>query len=144
MVFVGTFAKWELLIGIGVALIGAVAICVVEHADNSHFRPEIAELAQFVFVPWLLVQGTYEILMVSLRDLLGGRKAVSAFRVARFVGGEPLDAHDTARRVLAVGLTTMAPNFIILGINASRDQLLFHQIERSGVPKMTKNLGAEA
>jgi hypothetical protein len=46
--------------------------------------------------------------------------------------------------VLAVAYTTMSPNFIVLGINTKEKGLVFHQIERSGVPKMTKNLGAIA
>lgn len=144
LLFVGTFNQWELLVGAGVALIGALAICVVEMAEDSHFRPRAQDLAQIVFVPWLLLQGTYEILMVSLRDLLGGRKAISAFRVAQFQAGEVCDPQDTGRRVLATAYTTMAPNFIVFGINTPERQLLFHQIERSGVPKMTKNLGAVA
>jgi hypothetical protein len=144
MVFVGTFSKWELLVGIGVAAVGAIALCVVEHAEDAHFLPRLRDLLQIAYVGWLLLQGTYEILWVSLRDLFGGRKAVSAFRVAPFQAGALLDSHDTARRVLAVGYTTMAPNFIILGINTPETQLLFHQIERSPVPQMTKNLGAMA
>ncbi len=144
MVFVGTFEWWELLIGIGVALTGAVAICVAERAEDSHFRPRLGDLIQLVFVPWLLVEGTYEILWVSLRDLMGGRKAESLFRVGKFEAGEVCDPHDTARRVLAVAYTTTAPNFIVLGINTHEKQLLFHQIEKSGVPTMTKNLGAVA
>lgn len=143
MVFVGTFSKWELLVGIGAAIVGGVAVWVVERADNSHFSPRISHLLQSVFLPWALLQDTYIILIVSLRDLLGGRKAVSAFRIVKFEAGDSRDPHDTARRVLAQGLSTMTPNFIALGINTNQKQLLFHQIERTAVPKLAKNLGAE-
>ena len=101
-------------------------------------------MLQAIYIPWLLIQGTYEILWVSVRDLLGGRKAVSAFRIVGFEAGQLYDVHDTARRVLAVAYTTMAPNFIVLGVNTNKNNLVFHQIERSGVPQMTKNLGAIA
>ncbi|HZP62746.1 MAG TPA: hypothetical protein VFB28_04960 [Terriglobales bacterium] len=144
LVFVGTFSKWEILVGLGVAVVGGIALCVVENAADSRFRPRAKDLLQAVYVPWLLVQGTYEILRVALRDLLGGPKAVSAFRIAAFEAGQFCDPEDTARRVLAVVYTTMAPNFIVLGINTPQRQLVFHQIERSGVPQMTKNLGAVA
>lgn len=144
LVFVGTFSRWELLIGAGVTVLGGVAIAVVERADDAHFRPRLRDLVQAVFIPWLLIQGTYEILWVSVRDLLGGRKAVSAFRIVGFEAGELDDVHATGRRVLAVAYTTMAPNFIVLGVNTNQQNLVFHQIERSGIPKMTKNLGAIA
>lgn len=144
LVFVGTFSRWELLVGAGVAVIGGVAVLVVERADDAHFRPRWEDLLQAVFIPWLLIQGTYEILWVSIRDLLGGRKAASAFRIVHFEAGSVRNLQATARRVLAVAYTTMAPNFIVLGINTNQKELLFHQIERSGVPKMTQNLGAVA
>jgi hypothetical protein len=133
-----------LLVGIGVAAVGAIALCVVEHAEDAHFLPRFRELLQIAYVPWRLLQGTYEIFWAALRDLLGGRKPDSAFRVVAFEAGAVLDPHDTARRVLAVAYTTMTPNFIILGINTPEKQLLFYQIERSPVPQMTKNLGAMA
>jgi hypothetical protein len=37
----------------------------------------------------------------------------------------------------------MAPNFIVIGIDDDQAQMLFHQIERSSVPKMTQRLGAQ-
>jgi multisubunit Na+/H+ antiporter MnhE subunit len=144
LVFVGTFAAPEMLIGAGASLLSALALCIVERAEPAHFRPRLRDVAQLVYVPWLLVQGTFEILQVSLGDVFGGRKAISAFRVARFAAGEPRDSADTGRRVLAVLGTTMAPNFVILGINTDNHDLLFHQIERGPVPQITKNLGAQA
>lgn len=144
LVFVGTFSRWELLVGAGVSVIGGVAILVVERADDVHFRPRLKDLSQAVFIPWLLIQGAYEVLRVGIRDLLGGRKAVSAFRIVRFEAGALRDVHDTARRVLAVAFTTMAPTSIVLGINTNKKELVFHQIERSGVSRMTKDLGAIA
>jgi hypothetical protein len=37
----------------------------------------------------------------------------------------------------------MAPNFIIIGIDAAQSRMIFHQLERSEVPRMTKELGAQ-
>jgi multisubunit Na+/H+ antiporter MnhE subunit len=144
MIFVGTFSKWELLVGAGAAALGGIAIHVVQHAEGSHFRARLQDLVQGAFVFWLFVQGAYEILFVAFRDLLGGRKAISAFRITKFEAGDESDPQDTARRVLAVAYTTMAPNFIVLGINTREKQLLFHQIQESSVPQMTKHLGAVA
>ena len=134
----------EMLAGIGVAVVAAVMACVVQHADDSHFRPHPQDLLQIIFLPWLLVQGTCEILWVAMRDLFGGRKAVSAFRLLTFETGNARDPHSTARLVLAVIYTTMTPTSVVLGINVRDRQMLFHQIQRSGIPKLLKNLGARA
>jgi len=95
-------------------------------------------------VPWLLLQRSCEILSVALRDLFGGRKAVSAFRLLSFETGKINDPLSTGRRTLAVAYSTMAPNFIVLGINVRDGYLLFHQIQRGDIPKLLKNLGARA
>ena len=144
LVFVGTFARWEMLIGIGVALIAAAAVCIVQHADNAHFRVTLRDVSQLLYVPWLLLQRSCEILSVALRDLFGGRKAVSAFRLLSFETGKINDPLSTGRRTLAVAYSTMAPNFIVLGINVRDGYLLFHQIQRGDIPKLLKNLGARA
>ena len=82
--------------------------------------------------------------MVAARDSIGGKRAQSLFRVSPFRAGARENPHAAARRALAVAYTTVAPNFIVLGINADGQRMLFHQIERSSVPKMTEQLGAEA
>ncbi len=130
-----------MLIGAAAALVAALALYIVARAEPARFRPRILDLAQLLYIPWLLVQDTFEILQVSLRDLLGGRKAVSAFRVATFRAGEPRNPVDTARRVLAIVSTTMTPNFIVLGINQHDNELLFHQVEKTPIPQLIKNLG---
>jgi hypothetical protein len=44
---------------------------------------------------------------------------------------------------LATIYTTVAPNFIVIGIDPELSRMLFHQLERSSVPKMTGALGAQ-
>lgn len=144
LIFVGTFEMWEMLAGVAAALLGSTALCVVERADQSHFKPRLIDWLQIAYVPWLLVQGTYDIVLVSLRDLFGGRSVASAFRVTRFDAGSPDNPQDTGRRVLAVAYTTMSPTSVVLGINTRGDRLLFHDIGNSGVSRMTQNLGAQA
>jgi hypothetical protein len=80
--------------------------------------------------------------VILAKDLLGFKKADSLFRVTGFKRAKtnPL---SVARRVLATAYTTVAPNFIIIGIDPDRNRMLFHQLERSSVPKMTQALGAQ-
>jgi multisubunit Na+/H+ antiporter MnhE subunit len=143
LIFVGTFASHELLIGIIGAALATVGLAVVVAYDPSRFSPTMIGLLSLWRLPWYLISGTWEITVVAAKDLLGIQRAKSLFRVVDFKAGDKEDPHATARRVLAVTYTTAAPNFIVLGINTSDQKLLFHQIERSSVPKMTQELGAQ-
>jgi hypothetical protein len=129
-------------LGVVAALLGATGLCVVQLAEDAHFKPRISDWLSVWRMPWYLVQGTWEILMVLVRDLSGGERAKSLFRLAEFDAGPEKDQVATGRRTLAVGYTTMAPNFIVFGINPQYGMMLFHQIEESGIPKMTQDLGA--
>jgi hypothetical protein len=53
------------------------------------------------------------------------------------------DRRLIARRVFATFYTTMAPNFIVIGIDYRQSRMLFHQLERTSVSMMTKDLGAQ-
>ena len=144
ILFTGTFASHELLIGAVSALLATVGLFVVNLQYPARFSPTVSELVSLWRLPWYLITGTWEIALVAMKDLLGIEPAKSLFRIAQFDAGEEEDPRATARRVLAVAYTTVAPNFIVLGVNAIDQLLLFHQIERSAVPKMTKELGALA
>jgi multisubunit Na+/H+ antiporter MnhE subunit len=142
IVFVGTFALHELLIGVVAALLATLGLLVVNVNYSARFSPSLRDLLSLWRLGWYLFSGTGEVLLVALKDLLRIKPAESIFRIAPFRAGSRKDSCDTARRVLAVAYTTVAPNFIVLGINSTNQQLLFHQIERSSVPQMTKDLGA--
>jgi hypothetical protein len=79
---------------------------------------------------------------ILVKDLLGVKRAESFYRVSGFKTSKsnPL---LVARRVLATFYTTMAPNFIVIGIDFRQSRMLFHQLQRSSVPQMTKALGAQ-
>ena len=140
--FSGTFATHELLVGIIGAVLATSGMVVVNLQYPARFSPRLANLLAIWRLPWYMLSGTWEIAIVAAKDLIGVKPAKSLFRIARFDAGREDDPRANARRVLAAGYTTAAPNFIILGVNASDQTLLFHQIERSSVPKMTRQLGA--
>ncbi len=142
--FTGTFSPHELEIGIIAALLASSGLVVVAHCYSVPFSPTLKDLLSLWRLPWYLLSGTWEVLFVAARDLVGGKQAESVFRVALFDAGNKDDPSKTARRVLAVLYTTIAPNFIVMGVNASDQKMLFHQIERGSVPKMTQQLGAQA
>jgi multisubunit Na+/H+ antiporter MnhE subunit len=142
LLFVGTFSRHELLVGVAAAALAVSGLLVIESYYPAHFSPTLGELLSLWRCPWYLISGTWEITAVAAKDLLGIERAKSLFRMVPFEAGTKDDPHATARRVLAVVYTTVAPNFIVLGINSSDKKLLFHQIQRSSVPQMTQELGA--
>ena len=142
LLFSGALAIHELLIGIVGTAMATGGLIVVNLQYPALFSPTIANLTVLWRLPWYVITGTWEIILVATKDLLGIEPAKSVFRTARFNAGKKEEPQAVARRVLAVTYTTIAPNFIVLGVNASDQLLLFHQIERSAVPKMTQELGA--
>lgn len=143
LIFVGTFALHELLVGILGTFLATLGLLVVTVQYPPRFLPGIPDLLACWRLPWYLLSGTWEVALVAAKDCIGSKRAQSVFRVSPFRAGTTENPHATARRALAVLYTTVSPNFIVLGINAKSQTMLFHQIERSSVPKMTEQLGAE-
>lgn len=132
----------EMIVG-GLSVLAAAAMLKAVYRSNwLHLQIHFADVMAAWRIPWYIVSGVYEITVVFLKDLFAHKSAGSYFRVADFKTNErsPL---LLARGILATLYTTTAPNFIIIGIDHKQERMLFHQIERSGVPKMTKELGAE-
>lgn len=100
------------------------------------------DVAQVAYVPIYLVFGIWEILSVLFLDLLQIKSAESLYRAVRF---ETATGPESAgRQLLAIVYTTATPNFIILGIDRKSHWMLFYQLRRSGIPAMTRHLGAKA
>ena len=144
LIFVGTFSLHELLIGIIAAVLTAVGMVIVTINYPVPFSPTLTDLLACWRLPWGVVSGTWKIIAVALRDLMGVERSKSLFRVVRFDAGSKDNPRATARRVLAVIYTTITPTTIVLGINTKDQKMLFHEIDRDPLPKMTEQLGAEA
>lgn len=132
----------ELLIGIPVVALLTLFTTGLLRSEWQPLRFELGDLLQCWRVPWYVVSGCWEIVVVLARDAIFRTRAGSYYRVCNF----RIRKHDPvlfARSVLAVTYTTMAPNFIVIGIDDDHGQMLFHQIERSSVPRMTQCLGAQ-
>ncbi len=144
LLFVGTFSLHELLIGIIAAVLASIGMVVVGIFYSTPFSPTAKDLLAGWRLPWYVLSDTWVVLAVAAKDLVGSHRAESLFRVVPFRAGSEKDPQATARRVLATVYSTMAPNSIVLGVNTNNQKLLSHQIKRSSVPKMTRQLGAEA
>jgi len=142
MAFVSAVKIDEVLVGIPAAGLSAFADGVVKAKRFAKFRPEPQWLLFFFWQPWYALSGTWAIFVALGRHLLG-KKSESQLRVVRFrAGGE--DPESCARRALAIILTTIPPNFLVIGIDKEKDLMLIHQVSPTGTPDVTRRLGAES
>lgn len=144
LLFVGTFELHELVIGVIAAVLASIGMVVIALEYPVPFSPALSDLLACWRLPWYVVSDTWLVFNVAAKDLLHIERAKSLFRVCPFDAGSQKNPRKVARRALATVYSTVAPNSIVLGVNTSNQKLLFHQIKRSSVPKMTQQLGAEA
>ena len=132
----------EMIVG-GISVVASVLFLqLVYRAEDQKLDIRLKDLVQVWRLPWYILSEAGIIVLVLLKDLCGIKRAGSFYRVCGFKTGKN-DPLLIARRVLATAYTTMAPNSIVIGIDYEQSQMLFHQLERSSVPKMTQALGAQ-
>lgn len=142
MLFVGGTQRNEMITGVGVLLLSCAFLYKVRRSETLHLDFDLLDLAQCWRIPWDIFTGTCEIVAMLVTDLFTGRRTGSFYRVCEF---ENMKANPrlAARRVLAIFYTTMSPDIVVIGIDRRQGRMLFHQLERSRVPKMTEALGAK-
>lgn len=140
--FAASIKPNELLVDVIVTAILTLFAFSLLRSERQALHFEVHDLFQCWRVPWYVLTGCWEITTLLARDLLMGKRTRSFYRACGF----KIRKHDPvlrARSILAVTYTTMAPNFIVIGIDSNQRQMLFHQIERSSIPRMSRSLGAE-
>jgi hypothetical protein len=131
----------EMIVGGFSVLLSVLFLWNVHRFSSLRLRFEVHDVAQCWRIPWSVLSRDWEITIILFRDLFLSRHAESLYRVCGFDASK----HDhllVGRQVLATVYTTAAPNFIVIGIDAAQSRMLFHQIERTCVSKMTTSLGA--
>lgn len=140
LLFTGSDKLHEWIVGLAGAACTMVFLTIVYRQELQGFDLRWSDALALWRAPWYLISGVGEITLVLLKDL-AGKRAESIFRVCGFQTAMA-DPHLVTRRALAVAYTSIAPNFIVLGVDPRRSRMLFHQLQRSSVPRMTKQLGA--
>lgn len=143
ILFVGGTQHDEMIVGGAVLLLSAAFLYQVWRTENLRLDVQLHDFIQGWRIPWYVCTGVYEIVAILVKDLFAAREAQSFYRVSRFKTSQS-GPRLIAQRVLAIFYTTMAPNFIVIGIDSHQDRMLFHQLERSSIPKMTRALGAQS
>jgi hypothetical protein len=139
--FVATSNPHEMLVGLLCVAVTYAFSDFVCRSAATELAFRLRDVLAFWRMPWYILSGIGEITLVLAKDLLRIAPAKNLYRVCGF----DASAHDPlrmARAVMAIAYTTVAPNFIVLGIDPATSRMLFHQLAASSVPKMTKALGA--
>ncbi len=132
----------ELTVGAVCALIAGAATEAAWGEHLTSFAAQPRMFAQVWRLPWIVLADTWAIFVVLALHLLGRKEAASRLRTVRFDARSD-DPHAAARRALAIALTTMTPQLVVIGIDADEGTLLYHQIRDGEVPEMTRRLGAQ-
>ena len=131
----------EMIVGVFATLATVIFCMFLWSSRQRHLNLRARDLAECWRIPWYLVCDAGVIVWVLFKDVLHIAEAKSLYRVCGFESSNgPV---GMCRRVLAVAYTSVSPNSIVLGIDEHTSRMLFHQLERSEVPEMTRNLGAE-
>lgn len=136
LLFAASMSAHELMLGSACAAVATLMGLMAWTRMAPQFHPSMKQLAAAWRLPWYVVSGCWEMLVILLKDSSGAKRPGSFYRATLFAPRPGNDAQAAA--VLATAYTTVAPNFIVIGI--SQRHLLFHQIERSSVPRMIRDL----
>jgi hypothetical protein len=133
----------EMIVGVACIGLTCVFLFAVHQTNPLKLRFRLSDLATGWTIPIQLLLRNWQITVILFKDLFGIQPAQSLFRVVGFKTSKDAPVL-VARRVLATLYSTAAPNFIVIGIDYTQSRMLFHQIERSEVSAMTRNLGAQS
>jgi hypothetical protein len=132
----------EMMVGAAVVVMATLYLNAVHKSSQNEIRLQWKDVVQCWRIPWYMASGIWEITVILFKDLSYLSRAGSYYRVSGFKSSKR-DQTAIARTVLATVYTTTAPNFIVIGVDPALSRMLFHQIARSSVPKMTQALGAQ-
>ncbi len=140
LVLVGSLHRDELLMGIVLSILATAFLAFVHSREGLELELCAADLLQCVWIPWYVVSGLVEILIVFVKDVGGIQPAKSLYLISGFRALH--SPRGIVRRALAVVYTNATPNFIVLSIAPENSRMLYHALETSSMPRMTRNLGA--
>jgi multisubunit Na+/H+ antiporter MnhE subunit len=138
--FVGSVHLHEMIVGAVVVALCTAFCALIYSSATLPLDFHLRDVLQIWRVPQAIFSDAVVVTVALLRDLSGGRPVGSLYRVCGF-GTSTRDPILVGRGALATMYTTMSPNTIVIGIDASQSHLLFHQVERAPVPELIRQLG---
>lgn len=142
LLFVASTHTHELIVGFLCVVAAAAFLCLVYRSEDLRLLFRLRDVLQCWRIPGELLSGSWQIVLVLIKDLLSIERAGSFYRVCGFRTAKA-KPEMVARRVLATAYTSITPNSIVIGIDYTQSRLLFHQMLRSPLSKTTIALGAQ-
>lgn len=136
--FTSKFALDEALLGIGCALLTTYITASAWRRMKIRFSPTLPQLLTGWSAVWHYFSGSWQMLVILAKTLTAIQAPGSYYRAANFrlARGE----RGVAQKILATAYVSATPDSIVIG--ADGETLLFHQMERSGVPRILGDLEA--
>ncbi|MFL5819231.1 MAG: hypothetical protein ACJ76S_00910 [Solirubrobacteraceae bacterium] len=126
-----TVALPELIDGAVAAALGATVAEIVHAQRVVRARPRARWLLGAWRLPLATARDVCLLLATLISALLRPGSVHGEFRAVDFRAGADDDPRDTARRALAKGAGSFAPNTYVVGIDRARDSMLVHQLRAS-------------
>jgi multisubunit Na+/H+ antiporter MnhE subunit len=123
-----TFRGSELVAGAVAAVLTAAAVEAVRERERFVFRPRLRWVRRAFRLPARVVTDTWLLTTVLVRHVSGSKRVRGAFVAVPFRYGSGDDPEDAARRALLVAGLSVAPNSVVVGVDADRDEVLVHQL----------------
>lgn len=133
--FTASISIHELILGAECVLLTLVVSALAWHRMRLRFSPTLRQAIALWRLPWYVLSDDWEMFLILMRDL-SGRRAGSHYRAVPFHTAQ--GGTGVSQIILATAYTTVSPNSIVIGV--SREKLLFHQVKRSGVPRLITDL----
>src|SRR4051812_31901599 len=141
--YAGKVNEQEALIGAAGILLTVLALISISREHFAPFAPRGRWLAQAAKLPWQVVKDTASVLSALPRGLSAGDKPVGKFSSAPFPAGGA-DAESSAKRALAVGLSSFPPNSILLDVEREENKIVYHELVPTGsTPEPAGSLSKE-
>lgn len=141
LLLVATTQLHEMMVGALSVLASGVFLWHAHRSESLELRFAFRDVIALWRLPWDVLTDVWKVIRLLIRELAGHR-AGSFYRVCGFATAKD-DPKLAARRVLATLSGTASPNLIVIGVDYHQSRMLFHQVERSSVPKMLEDFGAK-
>jgi multisubunit Na+/H+ antiporter MnhE subunit len=138
LLLAGNMSWQELIAGIVLSGIAALAVTVTCRAGSLYFEPRWHWLRYFRRLPGRVLTDSLLVAAVLARALFRREKIAGAFRTIPFdPGGD--DAESASRRALVLAGACLTPNTYVVAVDMERGQLLLHQLVPTAQPPGVDN-----
>ncbi len=120
----------ELLVGAGVAVMGALFVELLQHQAASEIRIRVEWLARARSIPFQVARDLVVVFGALFRKVAWGVDPPSSLEELSVRAGGDSAATATRRTLLVMG-TSVAPNTFALGVDQERGTMIVHRLVSS-------------